>query len=279
MSKSFHIFSLAVLSCCLSSLVAQEIEIPPLQRRVTDLTATLSAAQVEQIEARLKALEDSKGSQIAVLLVPTTQPETIEQYSIRVAEAWKLGRKGVDDGVLFLVAIQDRAMRIEVGYGLEGSLTDALTKRIIAEVITPYFRAEDYNGGINAGVEALIAVINGEELPAPTDKESGSGSGMSETFLNILVAIGLVGGLILRGLLGLLLGSTVMGLGVFLISLIFLSFLQAALAGFIVFIIVLLAGTGGGSGGSWSSGSGGFSSGGFSGGGGSFGGGGSSGRW
>jgi len=129
LSKSFHIFSLAVLSCCLSSLVAQEIEIPPLQRRVTDLTATLSAAQVEQIEARLKALEDSKGSQIAVLLVPTTQPETIEQYSIRVAEAWKLGRKGVDDGVLFLVAIQDRAMRIEVGYGLEGSLTDALTKR------------------------------------------------------------------------------------------------------------------------------------------------------
>ncbi|MBE7439842.1 MAG: YgcG family protein [Spirochaetales bacterium] len=272
---SFTVFALGLNL----ALLAQEVEIPPLQRRVTDLTSTLSSGQVEQIEARLKALEDSKGSQIAVLLVPTTQPEAIEQYSIRVAEKWKLGRKGVDDGVLFLIAIQDRAMRIEVGYGLEGALTDALTKRIIAEVITPYFRAEDYNGGINAGVDAMIAVINGEELPAPTDKESGSSSGISETFLNILVAVGLVGGLILRGLLGRLLGSTVMGLGVFLVSLIFLSFLQAALAGFIVFIIVLLAGVGGGSGGSWSSGSGGFSSGGFSGGGGSFGGGGSSGRW
>lgn len=274
--RSLAGLGLFLASLCVGSLSAQEI--PTLQKRVTDQTATLSAAQMEQLEAKLKALEDSKGIQVAVLVVASTQPETIEQYSIRVADSWKLGRKGVDDGVLFLIALQDRAMRIEVGYGLEGVLTDALTKRIIAEIITPYFRADDYNGGINAGVDALISVIQGEELPAP--EASSTSSGMSETLFNVLVAIGVVVGMVLRGMLGRFLGASVMGLAVFLIALIFLAFGQAALIGFIVFVLVLLIGAGGSGGSSgWSGGGGWSSGGGFSGGGGSFGGGGSSGRW
>ncbi|HET6492660.1 MAG TPA: TPM domain-containing protein, partial [Burkholderiales bacterium] len=115
-----------------------EVAIPPLTARVTDLTGTLSAAQRTALEERLAAFEAKKGSQVAVLLVPTTQPETIEQYAIRVAEQWKLGRKGVDDGVLLLVAMQDRTVRIEVGYGLEGALPDATAKRIVEEYIVPH---------------------------------------------------------------------------------------------------------------------------------------------
>ena len=144
-----------------------DVAIPPLKSRVTDLTATLSSQQQATLEQTLAAFETRKGSQIAVLIVPTTQPETVEQYAVRVEENWKLGRKGVDDGVLLLIAKDDRKLRIEVGYGLEGVLNDATAKRIIAEDITPRFKQGDFYGGISAGVERMIKVIDGEPLPPP----------------------------------------------------------------------------------------------------------------
>ena len=134
---------------------------------MTDLTETLTPDQTAKLEQKLAAFEARKGSQIAVLIVPTTQPEAIEQYSIRVAEQWKLGRKGVDDGALLLVAKDDRALRIEVGYGLEGALPDAIAKRIIEDIIVPRFKTGDFYGGIDAGVDAMIKVVDGEPLPPP----------------------------------------------------------------------------------------------------------------
>ena len=143
---------------------------PPLTARVTDLTGTLSGGAVARIEAKLADLEAKKGSQIAVLIVPTTQPEEIEQFGIRVEEAWKLGRKGVDDGAILIVAKNDRRVRIEVGYGLEGALPDAIANRIITETITPHFKQGDYDGGVEAGVDQMISVVNGEPLPAAGQK-------------------------------------------------------------------------------------------------------------
>ena len=151
-----------------------QVPIPQLERRVTDLTATLSSDQLNALEQRLAAFEQQKGSQIAVLLVPTTQPEDIAQYSIRVVEQWKLGRKNVDDGVLLLLAKNDRATRIEVGYGLEGAITDAQSKRIIEDIMIPYFRQSDFAGGINAGVDSLIGLIQGEPLPEAEPSAIGS---------------------------------------------------------------------------------------------------------
>src|SRR5690606_4593129 len=147
---------------------AQELQpLPPLAARVTDLTGTLTAGQQAELEQKLAAFEQRKGAQVAVLLVDSTRPESIEAYSIRVAEAWKLGREGVDDGALLLVALQDRTLRIEVGYGLEGVLPDAIARRIIEETIKPLFRQRDIHGGINAGVERIMQVVDGEPLPPP----------------------------------------------------------------------------------------------------------------
>src|SRR5512132_2715893 len=136
-------YTFAFIALLFSAFFAvADVAVPPLKARVTDLTGTLSANEAAQLEERLAAFEAKKGSQIAVLVVPTTQPETIEQYGIRAGEAWKLGRKGVND----------RAVRIEVGYGLEGVLPDAVAKRIIDEEIVPRFRSGDFYGGIEAGV-------------------------------------------------------------------------------------------------------------------------------
>src|SRR5207344_3150798 len=132
-----------------------------------DQTGTLSVGDIASLDRTLRDFEARKGSQIAVLIVPTTQPEAIEQYSIRVAEQWKLGRKGVDDGALLLVAKDDRALRIEVGYGLEGALPDAIAKRIVEDIIVPRFKSGDFYGGIDAGVEGMIKVVDGEPLPPP----------------------------------------------------------------------------------------------------------------
>src|ERR1700689_2852196 len=129
---------------------AEEVAVPPLTARVIDLTGSLSGGAVARIESKLAALETKKGSQVAVLIVPTTQPEEIEQYGIRVAEAWKLGRKGVDDGAILLIAKDDRHLRIEVGQGLEGALPDAIANRIVAETITPHFKQNDFDGGVEA---------------------------------------------------------------------------------------------------------------------------------
>lgn len=144
-----------------------EVQVPPLERRVTDLTGTLTAQEQAALEQKLAAFEERKGSQIAVLIVSTTGPEDIEQYGIRVAERWKLGRVGVDDGALLLVARDDRALRIEVGYGLEGVLPDVIANRIIEDIVVPRFRIGDFDAGVNEGIDAMITVVDGEPLPAP----------------------------------------------------------------------------------------------------------------
>src|SRR6201985_3092702 len=160
---------------CWPFAASAQVAVPPLSGRVVDQTATLSSSDTSALTQRLKDLETRKGSQVAVLIVPTTAPETIEQYSIRVAEAWKIGRRKIDDGALLVVAKDDRKLRIEVGYGLEGALTDVGARRIIDEVITPKFRNGDFAGGISAGIDRIIRVIDGEPLPAPEPQQSFGG--------------------------------------------------------------------------------------------------------
>lgn len=272
---------LAGLALLLAGLARAEQAIPPLAARVTDLTATLTSPQRQALERKLADLEQAKGSQIAVLILPTTQPETVEQYAIRVAEAWKLGRKGVDDGVLLLVAKDDRAVRIEVGYGLEGVIPDAVAKRIIEERVLPRFRQGDYAGGLDAGVEALIQLISGESLPAPAQPDRTESNLLDEALPVAMVFVFILGGF-LRGLMGRLPGAGLAGGIAFFGGWLLLGSLPTALViGLIVFFITL---TGGGTRGGYRGG-GGYRSGrlggrgGFSGGGGGFGGGGASGRW
>src|ERR1700737_961092 len=167
--------SLLALLLCWAVTAFADVAVPPLTGRVVDQTGTLSSGDIDRLTQTLKNLELRKGSQVAVLIVPTTQPETIEQFSIRVADAWKIGRKKIDDGAILVVAKDDRRLRIEVGYGLEGALPDVTTKRIIDEIITPKFRSGDFSGGISAGVDRIIGVIDGEPLPAPEPRrEQGS---------------------------------------------------------------------------------------------------------
>src|SRR5215212_12203782 len=154
------------LLLCFSTAAMALVAVPPLSGRVVDQTATLSSGDIASLQQTLRSFESRKGSQIAVLIVPTTDGEAIEQFSLRVAEAWKIGRKKIDDGALLVIAKNDRRLRIEVGYGLEGALTDATTKRIIDEDITPKFKSGDFAGGISAGVNRMIRVIGGEKLPA-----------------------------------------------------------------------------------------------------------------
>jgi uncharacterized protein len=280
-------FLLALLLC---STAQAEVGIPKLTQRVTDLTATLDAAQIQALNARLAAFESGKGSQIAVLMLPSTQPETIDQYSIRVAESWKLGRKGVDDGVLLLIAKDDHRVRIEAGYGLEGALNDATSKRIVSEVITPYFKRGEYYPGIDAGVTAIIKVVEGEPLPPAQDTsaQSGSEADVPGQLLVTGFVIFMMGNILLRQMMGKLPSGLIVGgvIGV-LTWVMMLSLAWAiatALAAFVFSLIFGLSGrglyfpSGGGSGGGWGDG-GGFGGGGFSGGGGGFGGGGASGGW
>ena len=264
-------------------------EVPPLEARVTDLTGTLTQAEQAGLEAELAGFESRKGAQIAVLIVPSTEPEAIEQYSIRVVDAWKLGRAAPDDGALLLVAKDDRAMRIEVGRGLEGALTDLVSKRIIADTIAPFFRQGDYAGGIAAGVGQMIRVIDGEPLPVP-DRGWGGGTERLAGMLPFLFGVVFVGSMVLRAIFGRALGSVATGGVTGAIVWWMTQVLGLAMGVGIVAIIASLflgiagphrwssrPGHGGWSSGGWTSGSGG--SGGFRGGGGSFGGGGASGRW
>src|SRR3954452_4049682 len=158
---------LVALLMCWASVAAADVAVPPLTGRVVDQTGSLTSADITALTNTLKDLEARKGSQVAVLIVPTTEPESIEQFSIRVAEAWKRGRKEINDGALLVVARNDRHLRIEVGYGLEGVLTDVTSKRIIDEDITPKFKSGDFAGGITAGISRIIGLIDGEKLPAP----------------------------------------------------------------------------------------------------------------
>ena len=168
--------SLLAFLVCWAFAAHADVAVPPLSGRVVDQTGTLSAGDISSLTQRLKDFEARKGSQVAVLIVPTTAPEAIEQYSIRVVEAWKIGRKKIDDGVLLVVVKNSHKVRIEVGYGLEGALTDVLSKRIIDEVIVPKFQSGDFAGGISVGVEWIMAVIDGETLPAPQSQPASQSS-------------------------------------------------------------------------------------------------------
>src|SRR5687768_10987579 len=268
-----------------------QVAVPPLTARVTDLTGTLTREQQAGLERMLQEFEARKGSQLAVLMVPSTAPEAIEQYALRVAEQWKIGRKKVDDGAIIVVAKDDRALRIEVGYGLEGALNDATANRIIRELIVPRFREGDFYGGINAGLDRMMRVIDGEPLPAPAKSAPGA---QGETFqmLPVLLILALVAGSILRAVLGRFLGAAATGGAVGFVAWILAGAMaMALLAGVVAFLFTLMGGGGRrlggfpgmyggggfGRGGGW--GGGGFGGGGFRGGGGGFGGGGASGRW
>ena len=271
----------ALLACLLLPAVFQlaraEADIPALTARVTDLTGTLTAEQKTALEQRLQAFEASKGSQIAVLLVPSTEPESIEQYSMRVAEQWKLGRKGVDDGALLLIAKDDRTLRIEVGYGLEGVLSDIASKRIVSDIIVPHLKNGDFYQGIDAGIDRMMRLIDGEPLPAPAPQENWEGN--VDSFLPGAIIGGLIGGQLLRGLFGALLGSlATFGLITGVLWLIMGTLFPAALIGVFVTVFSFVNFRGGGVGGGLRGG-GGFGGGGFGGGGGGFGGGGASGRF
>lgn len=252
--------------------VAAQLVVPPLSGHVTDLTATLTPEQTRALEQGLQDFETRKGSQIAVLMVATTAPETIEQYSLRVVEQWKLGRKKIDDGALLIVAKEDRAMRIEVGYGLEGALNDAVSKRIISELITPKFREGDFYGGIEAGVQGMMRVIEGEALPA-ADKRQAKIARI-EDYLPLIFVFTLLGGGFLRALLGRFPGAVATG---GLVALLAWSIAEAVLLALFAGILAMLFSLLGGRHGFFGAYRGG--SGGFRGGGGGFGGGGASGRW
>ena len=271
-----------VILCLAGQVGAQDgLSIPKLTTPVIDQTATLTPEQQRLLVSKLLTFESQKGAQIALLIVPTVRPETIEQFSLRVVESWKLGRKGVDDGVLLLVAKEDRALRIEVGYGLEGALNDATAKRIISEIISPYFRQGDFYGGVDAGLDAMIRVIDGEILPAPKNRQHAAAENSDlESLLPVAFILIFVVGGILRAIFGRFLAAGILGGVVGLIASILLSsVLIAILAGLVVFVFSLFSGVGGGGFSGGSSSSGGSSGGGFSGGGGSFGGGGASGGW
>lgn len=265
--------------------LAELLPVPALKARVTDLTQTLTPTERDALDAKLAAFEENKGSQIAVLLVPTTQPEDIAQYSIRVVEQWKIGREKSDDGVLVLVAKNDRKLRIEVGRGLEGAIPDLYAKRIVSDVIGPKFKRGDFAGGLDAGVDSLIGLVDGEALPAPVNS-AASGIDIGN-ILPILLFGGLITGLILRSIFGTFLGSAFNG-GLIggVIILLGLALSAAVVFGIIAFFFTMMMGSrglggyNGGMGGGY--GGGGWSGGGSSswgGGGGSFGGGGASGDW
>jgi len=290
---------LLALFFCWSQAAFADVAVPPLVGRVVDTTGTLSASDVAAQSQRLLDFQKRKGSQIAVLIVPTTAPETIEQYSLRAAETWKIGRKKIDDGALLVVAKNDHRLRIEVGYGLEGALTDVTARRIIDEVIVPRFKAGDFTGGIAAGLTRMIGVVDGERLPAPKP-EASHGPEPDWNALSSFLPFALFGALFvgsfLRALFGTLAGSVVSGGVVAVIAWLVVGSLIAAVAlGGLAFLIVLIAdafqtvgpsrrggysdssSSWGGGGGGWSSGGSGSSDSG--GGGGSFGGGGASGSW
>ncbi len=274
--------------------VAQGLRpVPPLEARVTDLTGTLTAAEQSQLEQRLAEFEARKGAQIAVLIVPSTRPEEIEQFGIRVADAWKLGRAKPDDGALLIVAKEDRRLRIEVGRGLEGALTDLVSKRILDETVTPLFRQGDFAGGVSAGIDRMISVVDGEPLPAPDPKWSGGNQPLADLF-PLLIGVVLIGSSVLHAFLGRALGSAAVGgvagfIGYSATGAIGAAVGVGALALFASFLFGFLSagrwsshpGRGGSRSGGWGGGGGfGGGGGGFGGGGGgSFGGGGASGSW
>ena len=272
--------------------------VPPLTAHVIDLTGTLDAIELKGLDDKLLAFEETKGTQIAILMVATSQPEDIASYANRVGNAWKIGRKGVGDGVLVVVAKEDRKVRIEVAKTLEGAIPDLAAKQIIDEAITPNFRKGDFAGGLRAAADQIIARVNGEALPAPkaAEKRGSGGSGFDWMDLAIFLFFAVpIAGAALRAVLGRKLGSFLTGTGVGVIALfITSSIVVAGVAALVALLFTMLSGgigglpggrrgggpwISGGGGGGWSSSSDSGGSWGGSGGGGDFGGGGASGDW
>lgn len=262
-----------------AALAAAQVPVPPLTGHVTDQTGTLNAGQKATLEQALTEFEARKGAQLAVLMIASTAPEEIEQYSMRVAEQWKLGRKKVDDGAILVIAKDDRALRIEVGYGLEGALNDLTSKRIISEVILPRFKQQDFYGGITAGVGQIIRVIDGEALPPPRGRDSPVQSDL-QRYGPVLFIVAFALGSVLRRAIGKVGGAVVTGGVVGVVAWFIAGALSIALISAIAALVFTLVGGGRvmlGLGGLY--GGGGRGRGGFGGGGGGFGGGGASGRW
>lgn len=294
MSRPVHAALVMLLALLAGLAIAQAVPVPALSAHVTDQTGTLDANQRQELEATLAAFEQSKGSQIAILIVPTTGDQTLEQYSIRVVDAWKLGRKGIDDGILVLVAKDDHKVRIEVGRGLEGAVPDALANRIIDEVIVPKFKRGDFAGGLDDGIARLIGLVDGEPLPPPASVHGAGDDAtgvVGASFIVFLFGTAILGWLpgIVRGLL---IAAAIIGVGHANHAPLALS-LALAIVSFMLSLVNWRGGgghtgsggsgswggwSGGSSGGGWSGG-GGFGGGGFSGGGGGFSGGGASGGW
>jgi uncharacterized protein len=274
------LFALFALAGVLSARADQPV--PALTSPVTDVAGLLTAEQSSALEAKLRAFEARKGAQVALLIVKTTEPETIEQYARRVLDVWKLGRKGIDDGALLLVAVDDHGLRIETQYGLEGVLPDAIASRIIRETIVPQFKAQNYYDGINAGLDRMLSVIDGEPLPEPEPAWQKPGW---ESSLPILFFVAIFSGALLRQIFGRTVGSIGSGALTGTVAWFIARFFPVALGvGVLAFFLALLGATGpgrwmsggrGGLGGGWSGGGGG----GWSGGGGGGGGGGASGGW
>jgi uncharacterized protein len=289
----------ALLAFAPAALAQGVLPVPPLTAHVIDQTGTLDAIQQKGLEDKLLAFERTKGTQIAVLMVPTTQPEDISSYANRVANVWKIGRKEIGDGVLVVVAKDDRKVRIEVAKTLEGAIPDLAAKQIIDDAITPNFRKGDFASGLHTAIDQLSARITGEALPAPKapqQRSGGQGFDWMDMAIFLFIGVPIVGGL-LRGVLGRKLGALVTGGGVGAVALFLTSsLLIAGIAGLLALLFAFLSGGlggmasrrsggwvggpwigGGGGGGSWGgSGGGGW---GGSGGGGDFGGGGASGDW
>ncbi|MDO9406759.1 MAG: TPM domain-containing protein [Polaromonas sp.] len=300
---------LALLGLCVVLLVASpslaQQALPALSARVMDQTGTLDASQLAAIEAKLEAFEKSNGSQVVVLMVATTAPEDIADYTQRLGDAWKIGRREVGDGVLFVIAKDDRRLRIATAKTLEGAIPDLMAKRILDGAVTPAFRGGDYAGGIEAGVDQILARIRGENLPLPDEQPSRS-NGLASGFdvmdaLVFLVFAVPIGSAVLRGMFGNKIGTVLTGVGAgglaWVLTTVLWVAIGAGLLGMLaaLFLQFLPAPTSGGSGrsgrggGGWGGGgfgggggrSGGFGGGGgfSSGGGGNFGGGGASGGW
>lgn len=296
MLKQFLLVPLMVLFGL--QVVAQNLqEIPDLWTRVTDNTNTLSDPAKSALEQKLEVFEKEKGSQVAVLIVSTTQPETIEEYSMRVAEKWKIGRGDIDDGVILLIAKKDRKLRIEVGYGLEGAIPDAAAKRIIDEMIVPYFKYGDFENGINTGTDAIIGLVKGESLP---ENEILEDNAASDPFPPgwIFLLIFVTGGFIVRKFkrTGYLLGIPGFFILTFVVSIFFYDLVDSIFVSIMMIFVWLIRGAFGfipkskgttiyggygtsSSLNSWGGSSGGGFGGGFGGGGGDFGGGGACGDW
>ena len=274
------------------------LPVPPLSAPVIDQTGTLDAIQLKGLQDKLIAFEQAKGTQIAILMVGTTQPEDIASYANRVGNAWKIGRKEVGDGVLVVVAKDERRVRIEVAKTLEGAIPDLAARQIIEDAITPNFRKGDFAAGLHAAIDQLSARITGEALPAPktpAQRRGDWGFNWMDLAIFLFIAVPVVGG-VLRGMLGRKLGALVTGGGVGVVALLITSSLiVAGIAAFVALLFSMLSGGGfgsrrsgwgggpyiggwgGGGGGNWGGGGGGGWGG--SGGGGDFGGGGASGDW